>query len=130
MQYRKRAAVVVVLAAAYWALLFCLTHASASPPSPVEGFDKLVHAGAYALLALLLCAAASNFWRFGVRVAIGVVLAVALYGAADELTQGLVEHRSPDAWDWVADLAGAVAGVAAFALVRWLLSSFVSAKTG
>src|SRR5688572_26777814 len=129
MPYRKRALIVVTLAAAYWLLLFTLTHIDLTPPSPVEGADKLAHATAYALLAFLLCWAASNFWRFGCGLAVCVVGVIAVYGAIDELTQGFTESRSPDAWDWVADLVGATAGVAAFALARWLYSASTRVKT-
>src|SRR5688572_23084175 len=40
MPYRKRASFVVLLAAAYWVLLFTLTHIKLSPPGPADGWDK------------------------------------------------------------------------------------------
>jgi VanZ family protein len=130
MPYRKRAAVVVLLAAAYWALLFTLTHIKLSPPGPADGWDKAAHWAAYALLAFLLSAAASNFWRFGFGLAACLIAVIAVYGAIDELTQGFTESRSPDAWDWVADLTGAATGVAAFVLARRIYFKSAPAKTG
>jgi len=118
MPYRKRAVAIGMLAAAYWMLLFMLTHVSISAPEPVEGMDKAAHAGAYAVLAMLLCAAASTLWPFGPRVAAGVICLIAAYGAIDELTQSLTRDRTPDAWDWFADVIGAAAGTAVLAVAR------------
>jgi VanZ family protein len=53
---------------------------------------------------------------FGPRAAIGVVVGLAVYGALDELTQ-IPVGRYADVYDWLADCAGALAGVAAFAAV-------------
>ena len=69
----------------------------------VPGADKAVHAG----LFLLLTGTAAL--RFGALVR---VLALALlYAVGSELVQaGLLAERSGDAWDVLADAAGAVAG--------------------
>lgn len=62
--------------------------------------DKLIHAGLYAVLAALwLWARPDKPWQ---------ALALAsLYGAVDEWHQSWVPGRSADAWDWLADTAGA-----------------------
>lgn len=120
MPVRQRAALVVVLAAAYWAVIFALTHLPIAVPSPTRWFDKVEHAGAYAGLAVLLCAAWSVFRRPGIAMAAAVVGVAAAYGALDELTQMLVPLRSADPWDWAADVAGAMAGALVF-LLGWKL---------
>ena len=40
-------------------------------------------------------------------------MALGLWGIAVELLQGLVPPRTPDAWDALADLVGALVGTAA-----------------
>jgi len=47
-----------------------------------------------------------NRWRM----ALAITLA-AIYGACDELYQGLVPGRDPDVWDAAADAVGATLGV-------------------
>lgn len=66
-------------------------------------FDKLVHAGAFGVLALLFYVATGRVWLS--------VLLASLYGATDELHQGLVPGRAADVRDWLADCLGALAGV-------------------
>jgi VanZ family protein len=69
----------------------------------VPGADKAVHAG----LFLLLAGTAALRFGAGLR-----VLALVLgYAALSELVQaGLLAERSGDAWDLLADAAGAVVG--------------------
>lgn len=118
MPYRKRAAFVLVLAAAYWVVLFVLTHLPIRMPASLAGFDKLQHAIAFCGLAVLLCTAAGLFWPLSKRLLIGVLLVIAAYAALDEISQGWVRYRTPDPWDWCADLVGASLGVALYAVVR------------
>ncbi|ACL64954.1 VanZ family protein [Anaeromyxobacter dehalogenans 2CP-1] len=83
-------------------------------PKGVFSHDKVVHASAYAVLgALLALALAGTRLARGRRrlLATAVVLA-SLYGASDEWHQAHVPHRQPDAFDWAADSAGALAGAA------------------
>ena len=78
-------------------------------PSPagsavaLPGADKAVHTGLFLLLA------GTAALRFG---AVGRVLALVLvYAVVSELAQaGLLAERSGDAWDVLADGAGALAG--------------------
>lgn len=99
------------MAVAYWLLIFTLTHLPGSVGGMPRVSDKLAHAAAYFGLAVLLCAA-YGAWRpeasFGY---VGVFLAIALYGALDEITQGFVPNRQPDFFDWLADVGGAALGV-------------------
>ena len=118
MPYCKRAAIVLVLAATYWATLFVLTHLPIRAQVNISGIDKLQHAIAYCGLAILLCVAAAMFRPASRLVLIGVLLLIAAYAAFDEISQGWVRHRSPDIWDWCADLFGASLGTALYSSVR------------
>jgi VanZ family protein len=77
------------------------------------GVDKLLHASGYAVLAGFAAA-----WR-GKRgvVLVGVVLAVAALGLGVEVLQTAVPGRTGTVGDAVANLAGAVVGVAGWR--RW-----------
>jgi VanZ family protein len=111
-----RAAVVFgVLSAVYAAGIFWASD-QANPfpfvPSGLLSHDKLLHAGAYAGLGLLVRLALSGT-RLRGPAALVVALAVAsLYGVTDELHQYFVPNRQCDPLDWLADTAGALAGVA------------------
>lgn len=101
-------------------LLFVLSSVPgrALPALPAENFDKVVHAAVYAVLGGLCLLAVRATWRL--RAALAAVLAVGLatiYGISDELHQLLTPGRSADVHDVMADLVGAVIGVAALSLV-------------
>ena len=84
------------------------------------GYDKLVHAGIYAVLGLVVVRAVclSTRWPFRVA-ALVTVLAGTAHGALDELHQGFVPHRAVQAGDLAADGAGvALACVVWWALVQ------------
>lgn len=81
------------------------------PIQPPSGFglgDKVLHAGVYAVLAWLTYRAfrgargmpplRAAWWAFALT---------ALYGATDEIHQGLVPSRTMELGDWIADMAGA-----------------------
>lgn len=76
--------------------------------------DKLMHAGAYALLAALALVAVHKHRH----AAIAAVLMSALYGGVDELHQSFVPGRSSSLLDLLADALGAGACVGAWLLVR------------
>ncbi|HSM91322.1 MAG TPA: VanZ family protein, partial [Anaeromyxobacteraceae bacterium] len=78
----------------------------------VPHLDKVLHAGAYGVLAAL---AARGLLALGwtARRTLGIALvAASLYGVTDELHQAFVPGRDADPLDWAADTAGAVAGAA------------------
>jgi VanZ family protein len=88
---------------------------------PLKGlwrFDKLVHAGAFAVLAALIYRA-----RPSLPLAIGATTA---YGALDELHQRFTPMRSADPLDLAADFVGACVG--AFAASMWV--SFRESRSG
>jgi len=106
----------------YWVVLFALMHTPA-PDSihiSIRFADKVVHCGAYAILATFCvtyarrrCVAATFqwfvFWAF----------LFAVYAAADELLQAIpIVNRTADVFDWLADMTG-VAAVFAFSAMRF-----------
>lgn len=92
---------------------------SQSNPAPeLTGlvWDKLLHAGGYALLAILY-ARALRGENLAVRVAaVGAVLLTCLYAASDEFHQSFTPMRTMDIRDWIADSIGGVAGAIVFAV--------------
>ena len=75
-------------------------------------FDKVVHAGSFGILALLL------YFATG-RPLLAVLLA-SLYGISDEFHQSFVPGRDADLFDWVADTLGAALAMsAALFIIRW-----------
>jgi VanZ family protein len=80
------------------------------PELTTRVWDKLLHAGAYAVLGALFCRALVGE---GTRPPAALVLAVVLasaYGAADEFHQSFVPLRQPEFADWVVDALGASIG--------------------
>lgn len=105
----------LLLVGAYWCALFVGTHL----PRPLVDMhflnDKLLHFAGFAGLAFLL-AWSQNSLRPAWSTALVMLATVSVYGAVDELTQAVVPGRTTDIWDWLADVSGAAAGLAAFAL--------------
>lgn len=107
----------------YWlpVLVYCLAiFIQSSYPASVHlpGFDlsdKLMHAGAFALLGFLFCRAMHATGK-GISTAGLVVLSICftiLYGASDEVHQYFVPARTADFLDFAADAIGGVMGVTA-----------------
>lgn len=97
-----------------WAVfLLWLGHRPPSEiPSGPPGFDKIAHAGAYAILGMLAAWAARRGPLLGMIVALFV-------GGLDEWGQSTVAGRYPDWLDLAADgVGGAIGGFAA----RWLIA--------
>ena len=86
----------------------------ASPGASVDACDVL-HAGVYALLALLfIWAIRPSFRRAAPCLVLGWVL-TCLYGGVDELHQAFVPDRTAAVLDLLMDAAGAVLGVSLYA---------------
>ncbi|MBW3541026.1 MAG: VanZ family protein [Planctomycetes bacterium] len=102
----------------YWGGLFVATHVPAPSLGRMpQGSDKAMHLAAFAGLGFL-----SMWWRHArggvLRREVWLVLAVcALYAAIDELLQIPIASRRGDILDWLADIAGAALGVAAYGAV-------------
>lgn len=86
-------------------------------------WDKVVHFGLYATLAILALralaprsAASEPRWAAFARCA-GVLLCVAAFGLLDEATQPFT-GRDFDWFDWLADGVGALGGMICYEVVR------------
>jgi VanZ family protein len=122
---RTKALIALALVAAvYWLAMFAGTHVPliSTPANDPYSLDKLLHATAYAGLAVLLAATGSAFGLRSWKLYASVFAVLALYGLFDEASQLLVRRREADLFDWLADLTGTLLGITAFALGQSLLS--------
>ncbi|MFO7708559.1 MAG: VanZ family protein [Desulfobacterales bacterium] len=90
-------------------------------PSPVElpevsHVDKLLHAGAYGVMAVLFYRTYRAGWPQAGRRALlwASVASAALFGLSDEIHQFFVPERTADPLDFLADAAGAFLGAALY----------------
>jgi len=93
------------------AILITLT--SIPNPDFGEGFpgmDKVAHFGFYGVAGFLCALWRRESGRSGRRAVAFAVVFVVLLGASDEIHQRWIPGRSMDLLDWVADIAGGVAG--------------------
>jgi VanZ family protein len=81
------------------------------------GTDKLVHLGVYAILGWLSVRAAWTPER-GWRAWLLTILIIAALAATDEWLQRYSPGRTPNIWDWIADVTGATIGVTIGVLLR------------
>ena len=103
----------------YWLVMFLASHVKLR--DTVEVFhvrDKVLHFVAYAGLAFL-AAAYLRFRKGGIGWldVVGVWTLAVSYGVLDEITQ-IPVGRTADPLDWLADAAGAAAGLLTFFAVR------------
>jgi VanZ family protein len=103
----------------FWmALIFYLS--SQSDPAPAVTsliWDKFLHSGAYAVLAVLFGQALVGEGVPPVRACIGAVILASLYGGSDEIHQMFTPFRHADVRDWFADTVGAATGIVLARLV-------------
>ena len=115
----------LVLALAWMATIYLLSQRSTLPvPSLFPHQDKVLHAGAYGLLAALLLLAfrpGRDGYSFR-QTSISVMLA-SLYGLSDEFHQSFVRGRSSDPLDWIADTLGALIAVS---LTAWMTAKYIN----
>jgi VanZ family protein len=95
----------------------------------VPHLDKVGHAAAFAVLAILASVVISQFRPVAFRGLLAVALGLAVYAGLDEYTQGWVPLRTPDPLDWMADVAGILAGILLFVLIRRVLCRSASDPT-
>lgn len=82
---------------------------TAIPAGPeIPGLDKVVHATMYGVLGYLVGGALAGEAGLAWVVAMAMIAAMA---AGDEWHQEWIPGRSADVFDWVADVAGATAGL-------------------
>ncbi len=110
------------LIALVWAAVLFWESSRANPfpflPEGILSHDKLLHAGAYAVLGALVAAALRVRGAVPARAIAVAVLVAAAYGATDEWHQSYVPGRDADPLDWTADGVGAIAGAAAALALR------------
>ena len=113
----------LLILALYWTLLFVGTHLPPKDVPELKASDKTLHFLAYAGLAFLTAASSAILTsRMAVRWLLTVFL-IAGYAAVDEFTQPLV-GRTAEMADWMADLAGIVAGLIAYTMLRAIVNLF------
>lgn len=115
--------VVGVVVVIYWVGMFVGTHVPGRPipQDDTYSLDKLEHLGAFAGLSVLLCILGSAFGASSWKLFAGVVGLIATYALLDELSQSLVSRRSPEIFDWLADVAGACVGIGLFCAGRLII---------
>jgi len=92
--------------------------------------DKLLHVGAYAVLAALVAATLAAWGRLSSRGVRTAAATLAAFAVVDEVTQPLPWFgRSADPIDWVFDVAGIVVGVAGVVVLAPVVRRLL-ARTG
>ena len=106
-----------LLLTVYCCLIFLLSSQSKLPmPMLFSAEDKIIHALAYTLMALLAWMSFAREQRPLMIVFMISVLFCSLYGLSDEWHQSFVPGRDASFGDWLADTMGAA--LAAMAMVR------------
>lgn len=72
--------------------------------------DRVAHLGMYAVLGWLVVRALDAEGPSAVPTVLGGLLAAAVFAALDEWHQAWIPSRSPQAVDWLADVAGLAVG--------------------
>lgn len=111
-----------------WAALILIVSSTPATDLPATNVsDKLEHAGAYFVLAVLVVRS-----LLGTPVpkrALVLAAGISAFGAVDEWHQQFIPGRDPDPVDWGADSIGAAAGIAAASTARSMWSRRASLKS-
>ena len=115
----------------YWPVMFIMTHLPPRALNQIYGNDKTAHFSGFLLLTLL-------YWlvRYGrIRPSLRhkalylTILLIAVYAAVDECSQELVQGRDGNIYDWLADIAGIIAGLGLVYVLRswrqWLVAHWL-----
>jgi VanZ family protein len=108
---------VAVALVVYWAALCIGTHLPGGLIGTSLVSDKTLHFFAYAGLGILLAATLPLLGIRDSRLYWTAFFVAVAYGAIDELGQMPIPGRTADVVDWLADAAGAVAGVTCYRLL-------------
>lgn len=76
--------------------------------------DKIIHAFAYALLAMFTWRYFRYFPFLTPQLFIWTLIFASFYGVTDEFHQSFVVGRQADVWDWLADTIGAYLALSAW----------------
>ena len=109
------------MTAAWAAVIFLVSSIPELPDTGLElpGLDRVAHFAEYLVLGLLLCrSCAVQDGPWARHAGILAVAAAVVYGALDELHQGLVPGRSAELGDLLADVCGAVAAALVWAATK------------
>jgi len=97
---------------AYCGLIFWLSDQQKLPMPDVFSFqDKILHFGAYFIMAVFSWRAIRHAAMNERHVLILSFLFCSAYGISDEWHQSFVHGRTASAWDWLADSLGAAFAV-------------------
>lgn len=108
-----------------WAATICWLSLAATPPTPpgIFGWDKLLHAAAYALLALAVAQYLQIHAADSRRASIYAALLATAYGGLMEILQLTLQTGRTAEWgDLVANAVGALAGCVIFRQAAALFS--------
>ncbi|HSM88997.1 MAG TPA: VanZ family protein [Desulfobacterales bacterium] len=97
----------------YCVFIFIQSQLPASFEMPDEShFDKLLHFGAYGVMAVLFYRTYLAGWPQALKRTLiwASAISTALYGLSDEIHQYFVPERSADPLDWLADAVGGAVG--------------------
>jgi VanZ family protein len=112
-------------AAAHYGFIFYLSAQSSFPiEAPFAAFDKIAHAGLFALLGFLLSLGADRGTRLSSRKRVWIVLLLGIaLGLLDEFHQEFVPSRFPDILDAAVDAAGIILGWIAYGFLSRAMSA-------
>jgi hypothetical protein len=119
--------IATVLLITYWIAMFVGTHIPiregelpelARTLAGVLPLDKVVHFSGYFGLAFLLAWVLIGPAKPHPRTLAIILFVAVFYAAMDEVTQDWVETRTSDVLDWLADSAGATAGLVAYLVLN------------
>ena len=107
-----------IILALYFLFIYGLSDQSSIPaPMWFEGQEKIYHAGAYFIMALLAWRVVRHLFDKPIIVCFASVVFCSIYGFSDEWHQSFVWGRDSDILDWVADTSGAT--LAMLLLYQW-----------
>lgn len=112
----------------YCVLIYWLSDQSSLPtPGSFPHMDKVIHAGAYFVMATFALRAFRHLTNSQIILILSSLIFCSLYGFSDEWHQSFVPGRTSDINDWIADTAGAMLFVSLYYWYR--LRYFKSVKT-
>lgn len=87
-------------------------------PAVIEFQDKVLHFGAYFVMAVFSWRAFRHQGLIGRNLALASMLFCSVYGLSDEWHQSFVPGRTSSGWDWLADSLGAASATLALLTFR------------